>query len=214
MIKLKYYVAIGAALILSACASTSPFFSSWKAPDAAPLQVTGSKVAAVVMIEGEGTRRAAEDTLASELTARGAIGIPLYQLLPDADPEDEAAVREALKASGVAGLVVMRPLQTLTEVESTPAAYAGPRFSSFWGGYYGYGWGAAWEMGNDVRTDTIVHVETLVYSLKQNKLVWGGQSKTTNPSHIERLIKDTAGKVTTELERLGLLAISAPPAVN
>jgi hypothetical protein len=46
------------------------------------------------------------------------------------------------------------------------------------GGYYGHGWGSAWSAA-EIRTDTIIIVETLVYSLRQNKLVWGGQSKTT-----------------------------------
>jgi hypothetical protein len=53
---------------------------------------------------------------------------------------------------------------------------------------------------------TVVSVETLVYSLRQNKLVWGGQSTTTNPADVERLVADTAGKVAKELERQGLLS--------
>ena len=205
MKSLKPYIVIAAIAILTACAS-SPFYSSWQAPDAVPLQVAGSKVAAVVMMKGEGSRRAAEDALARELTARGAEGVPLYVLLPDTAPENEAEVRQALESLGVQGLVAMRPVRTQTKVESTPAFYGGPRYSALWGGYYGYGWGASWDMAVDVRTDTIVFVETLVYSLTQNKLVWGGQSKTTNPSNVERLVHDTANKVAKELDRLGLIA--------
>ena len=52
-------------------------------------------------------------------------------------------------------------------------------YGGFYGGFYGYGWGAAYSPGY-LRTDTIVHVETLVYDLNQNKLVWAGQSKTRN----------------------------------
>jgi hypothetical protein len=57
----------------------------------------------------------------------------------------------------------------------------------------------------EIRTYTVVSVETLVYSLRQNKLVWGGQSTTTNPSSVDRLVHDTATKVARELERQGLL---------
>ena len=59
--------------------------------------------------------------------------------------------------------------------------------------------------GAEIRTYTVVSVETLVYSLRQNKLVWGGQSTTTNPASVDRLVHDTAAKV-AKLERQGLLA--------
>jgi hypothetical protein len=61
---------------------------------------------------------------------------------------------------------------------------------------------------HDVRTKTIVSIETLVYSLRQNKLVWGGQSRATNPSNVDRLIYQTARKVAKELERQGLFVQS------
>jgi hypothetical protein len=205
MNRLKMFVVCGGgAVALSACASNG-FVSSWQAPDAAPLQVSGSKVAAVAMMRNESSRRAAEDALARELTARGAMGVPLYTILPDASPDNEAAVRAALEQQGFAGVVSMRPVDKETEVVSTPAPYAGPHYGGFWGGYYGYGWGAAWGTSADIRTNTIVSVETLVYSLRQNKLVWGGESKTTNPSSVDRLVQDTAEKAAKELQRRGLI---------
>ena len=71
--------------------------------------------------------------------------------------------------------------------------YSGPMYGGFWGGYFGHGWGAPYSVhGGEIRTDTIVIVETLVYSLSQNKLVWGGQSKTTNPASVDRLIANAA----------------------
>jgi hypothetical protein len=194
--------------MLSSCAS-SGFVSSWQAPDAEPLQVSGSKVAAVVMMSEESSRRAAEDALARELTARGAIGVALYTVLPDAHPDNEAAVRTAMEQAGVAGAVVMRPVSTRTEVVATPDTFVRPAYGRFWGGYYGFGWGDPWigvrVARGDIRTETIVSVETLVYSLRQNKLVWGGQSETTNSSSVDRLVRSTAAKVAKELERRGLI---------
>jgi len=84
----------------------------------------------------------------------------------------------------------------------------GPTYGGFYGGYYPYGWGGAYGgavVGGDIRTNTIVTIETLVYSLRQNKLVWGGQSKSTNPSSVDKLIRETAEKTARELQRQGLL---------
>ena len=186
---------------LSACATG--LVSSWKAPDAEPFGLRGEKVAAVVMVSDQSTRRAGEYALARELSTRGAQGIPMYTLLPDAHP-DEAKARVAAEQAGIVGVVVLRPVRIDKELSASPTSYSGT-YGGFWGGYYGLGWGAPW-YGGELRTDTIVVVETLVYSLPHNKLVWGGQSKTRNPANLDRLIADTAKQVATELARQGLVA--------
>ena len=200
------FAALAAAL--TGCASRG-FVSSWQAPDAEPLHVQGSKVAAIVMMSSEPARRAAEDSLAREISARGAVGVPLYSVLPGSRPDDETAVRAAMEEAGVAGAVVMRPIGSRTEVSARPGAFAHPLYTRFWGGYYGFGWGSPWRGVGvsvaDVRTDTIVSVETLVYSLRQNKLVWGGQSSSTNPASVDRLIEQTAARTAKELARRGLI---------
>jgi hypothetical protein len=202
-----------AALILSAC--SQGLVASWKAPDAAPFQMNGEKVAAVVMADDESLRRAAEDALARELSRRGAVGIPMYTLLPHAGPNDEPAAKAAAERAGIVGIVVMRPVRVDKEISSTPSSMAGPMHPAFWGSYYGYGWGSSY--GGEIRTDTIVTIETLVYSLVQNQLIWGGQSKTTNPANVGRVIEDTAKRVADELVRQGLLRSAArseaPPSV-
>src|SRR5690349_15668954 len=99
------------AIVLAACSTTPAFVSSWRAPDAQPLEVKDAKVAAVVMVDSEAARRVAEDKLAAEITARGARGIPMYTLYPNADPLNEAQARAALEQAGVLGVVVMRPLR-------------------------------------------------------------------------------------------------------
>jgi hypothetical protein len=149
------------------------------------------------------SRRAAEDAIARELTARGATGVPMYMIYADEEATDEPAARAALERDGYTGLVVFRPVGTEQEIVSTPAYY-GPAYSMYWGGYYGYGWGMPWY--GEIRTYTVVSVETLVYSLRQNKLVWGGQSTTRDPASVDRLVHETAGQVVKELERLGLLS--------
>jgi hypothetical protein len=106
----------------------------------------------------------------------------------------------------------MRPVSVDKVISSRPLTHSGPMYGGFWGGYYGYGWGSPWGPGAvagvEIRTDTIVTVETLVYGLRENKLLWAGQSKTTNLRNVDGLIKDTSKQVTYELARLGLLTAS------
>jgi hypothetical protein len=197
------WIGLCAALGLSGCAAS--LVSSWKAPDAEPFRLQGEKVAAVVMVGDQSIRLAGEDALARELSARGVHGVPMYRLLPGEVP-DEARARASAEQAGVVGVVVLRPVRVDKEVSSRPTTYSGPIYGGFWGGYFGHGWGAPWSVSSgEIRTDTIVIVETLVYSLTQNKLVWGGQSKTTNPSGVDRLIANAAKQVADELARQGLI---------
>ncbi|MGE0639802.1 MAG: hypothetical protein AB7G12_17220 [Thermoanaerobaculia bacterium] len=204
--------ATAVALLLAGCATTR-FTSIWKAPDAQPLQFrSGDPIVAMVVADATALRRAGEANIADELDKRGFKGIPAYTLISDSDIKDETKARAAIEGSGAKGVVVLRPVGTEQKVSSTPSTYYGaayygrPYYGSFWGGgYYGYGWGGAWSPA-EIRTDTYVSVETVIYDLRQNKLVWAGQTKTQNPKDIEGFVGEVAEAVTRELRESGLAA--------
>jgi len=199
------------ALLLAACATTT-FTASWKAPDAMPLQFrAGDKVVGLVMADSISLRLAGEASLARELDRRGLKGIPAYSIVANGVVKDEAKARAAIEASGAVGIVVLRPLGTEQKITSMAPTYYGgayygrPVYGGFWGGgYYDYGWGGAWDPA--IRTDTYVSVETLVYDLRQNKLVWAGQTKTINPKDVDGFVAELADAVAKELRALGLIA--------
>jgi hypothetical protein len=196
-------IIVGALAMTSACATTT-YESTWKAPDAQPVVLSGQKVVAFVLTKNAASRRAAEDALAREITAGGGQGVPSYTLVADTAAPDEARAKAQIEAAGATGVVVMRPVDTSKEVVAT-STYMGPRYGPYWGGYYGYGWGGAWGGGVDVVTNTIVTVETLVYSLPQNKLIWAGQSNTTNPAKVDAFVRELATAARREMTKAGLL---------
>ena len=205
MSRLLKLASVAVALVsITACASTG-LVSSWKAPDAQPLTGEGRKVACVVMTKNEAARRAAEDALARQITARGGEGVPMYSILPGVAEPNEAQAKAALEKGGFNAVVVLRPVGKDKEITSTATMYAGPYYGPYWGGYYGYGWGAPWGAGPEIRTNTIVTVETLVYSMKQNKLVWGGQTTTTNPTKVDSFVKEITVAVAKEMKKQGLI---------
>lgn len=193
----------------AAVTAAADFVSTWKAPDATSLKGTGkgNKIIAVVMAKNEGSRRAGEDALAREITGRGAIGVPLYSITPAGSVTDEALARAAVEKEGAVGVVVLRPIGSHDKVYTTPVTYMGPGYSNFWGGYWGYGWGAPWGTvsGGEIRSDFIVYIEALVYSSTQNKLVWAGTSKSSNPKNVDRLVKDIVSALVKEMKKAKLL---------
>jgi hypothetical protein len=193
----------------TAVSAATDFVSTWKAPEATSLKGTGkgNKVIALVMAKNEGSRRAGEDALAREVTGRGAIGVPLYSITPAGAVTDEALARAAVEKEGAVGLVVLRPIGSHDKVYTTPVTYMGPGYSNFWGGYWGYGWGAPWGtvVGGEIRSDFIVYIEALVYSVTQNKLVWAGTSKSANPKNVDKLVKDIVSALVKEMKKAKLL---------
>ena len=192
------------AILLSACAST--LTTTWKDPKATPLEFKGHKVVAIVLLKDQSMRRLAEDRLAQQIAARGAEGRTLYSLLPGATADNEQETRAALEAAGVKGAIVMRPIHVDKEVRITEP-YQEPSYASFWGGYYGYGFSLSYSSPREatVSETTVVYVETLVYSLEQNKLVWAGRSTTTNPDTLAQLIQELSEATTSELQKQGLI---------
>ncbi len=191
------------AISLAGCATTT-FTSTWRDPATPPINPVGKTVCAVFVSRDESKRRAGEDQLAADLTMHGAKGIPAYTILPDAMRGDGEAARAAFRAAGCNGAVTMRVVGKDQVLNYTPGmAMPGP-YRGF-GPYWGYGWGAAYSPGY-LSTDTIVSVETLVYSLVQDKLLWASTSRTTNPGNLDKLVNEVAVATAKEMQKQGLLA--------
>jgi len=181
------------------CATTQ-FKSTWRDPTAQPIPLRGQKVAAFMISPNESTRRAGEDILARELTARGVTGIPGYQLTGAQPIKDSEALRRQLAQAGIEGSVIMRVVDRRQEVNYIPG---GPAYGSMYG-YWDYGWGVAGSPGY-LTTDTIVSVETLVYSIRQDKLLWGGVSDTLDPRNLDSFIQDIVKAAGKEMRKAGLV---------
>jgi len=50
-----------------------------------------------------------------------------------------------------------------------------------------------------------VHVETLIYDLRTDKLVWAGMSDTVNPETAQKFIKDVVKAAAKEMKKQGLV---------
>ena len=194
------------ALLLFSCASSSTFASKWKSPDAAPLELRGKKVVAAVIANDDERRRLSEDRLAQQIAVRGAEGRTMYSLLPRATAGDEQAIRAALEAADVKGLIVMEPIFVNREVHVTPA-YEGGGSASLWGSSYGGGFAVSYSSPREekITESTVVFIETRVYSLEQNKLVWAGQSRSTDPDTLTELIEELSAAIASELQKDGLI---------
>ncbi len=192
-----------AALLACSCSTTS-FNTTWKSSDAVLDLTAGDSVVAMVVSPNESTRRGAEKALAAELDKRGLRGIPSYTVVPTKDVLDVDAARKEIETTGAKAVIVMRVISAEKEVSSTPGTISVAPYGRFYGGYYRRGWGAVYDPGY-LRTDTIVSVETLVYELRTEELIWAGQSRTLNPDATDAFIAELVGEAAAEMKSQGVL---------
>jgi hypothetical protein len=193
------------ALLASIACSSTEFVQTWTAPDAAPLRLTGSKVVAVFMTRKPGLRRSAEEAMAREITSRGAQGVASYTILPDELVRDEKLARGTFEKFGFAGSVTMRVVGRETQYSYTPSYWSSyPYYGSYWGGYWGWGWGSVYQPGY-LTAENVVSIESLVYSFRQNKLIFAGVSKTFGPDSVDETVSELASEISSKLKDAGLL---------
>lgn len=192
------------AALLAGC-STTRFVSTWKEPSAGAGSLVGQKVATFVLSPRTPVRRPAEELLAREISARGATGVAGYTLLPGEQARDQEKAKRVLQDNDFGYALVLRAVDKEHEERYVPGeTWHSPVVYRSWGGYWRYGWTAVHEPGY-MTTDTVYTVETLLYSLEDEELIWAGRSETTNPGDLETFISDYAAAVDDELRKSGLL---------
>jgi hypothetical protein len=196
-------VTFAAAVAAVALLSAAPKFTSvWKSPEAASVSFAGKKVAALVIAQDDSLRVAGEEALVRELTARGLQSVATYRIAPKEELQSADRAKGWFEKANVDGVVAMRPVSKDKRTTYNPGTWMNPYYSTFWG-YYGYGWGSMYIPGS-VQQDTVVVVETTIYSVPRNQLLWAAVSETKNPKDLQRFVEDLVKESVKELQKQGL----------
>lgn len=179
------------------------FQSVWKAPDAATVSFAGAKVAALVIDKDDSLRVAGEEALVRELNARGLQGVPSYRMIPKEELQSAEKARPWFERAGIQGVVAFRVVNDDRRKTYVPSTWTTDYYQSFWG-YYGYSWGAVYTPGY-VRNERIVSLETLVFSIPKNSLVWAGLSDTENPKDGQKVVTEVVKEAVAEMRKQGLI---------
>ena len=189
---LRPLVLVVAVVALAACPSTR-LVETWKDP--ATQQLRFHKVLTVAIFKDPTLRQTVEDDLARRIPG----ATPSYRVLAEGDLQDVAAAKAKVAAQDFDGAVVMRVANRENKMSYVP----GPGVNTFWG-YYGSGWPTVYNPGYLVEDD-IVTVETAVYDIGRDKLVWSGHSESTNPSSVASLVDGIVKSVAKEMKRQKLI---------
>ncbi len=183
------------------CGPSTEIVKSWRDPGSVVSPTGNQKVLVVGLVKDESSRRIVEDNLVKRLNGKG---VASYSVLTEemVKAAKEDALNEKLAQGGFTHILMVRLADIEKETSYVPGTTTG--YYGGYGRYYGYGAGMYSSPGY-YTTDKNYFVETAIYSVTPDKLLWTGTTKTVNPTKMEQTINDIAVAVTDQMKKDGFL---------
>ncbi|RZJ53236.1 MAG: hypothetical protein EOO44_09180 [Flavobacterium sp.] len=209
---MKKYTILLITLFLVSCSSNTSIVSSWRDPKITVAQEQFKKVLVVVLVKDEATRRIAENRIA----ASNPIFKTSYQYMNgttlNLTKEQQLKI---LQDENFDGVISMRLVSKEKETNYVPGTYTGMYYGGFDGmytGMYGYGFGNWYGMYSPYFYDsgyyqetTSYMVETNIFSLKENKLIWTGTTKSEYVTDVGQTVDAIMQAIVKEMRKDGSL---------
>jgi hypothetical protein len=198
MKQLTVYIGI---LLLAACAASTEITAVWRNPENVSQSYRNICIAAIT--ENVANKQVVEQEMANQLKLNGVQSTKIVDILPykfSGQPDEKNIILEKVRENKNDAILTFTLVKQKEETRYVPgsATYApyGP-YGSF-GGYYGY-YGARMYDPGYYTQDDIYFIETNLYDVATEKLVWSVQSKTWNPSNINQFAQDFTRAITRQL---------------
>ena len=189
-------------IIHTSCVSTT-IISSWKEQNKQIEIGKLHKVLVVALFKDETNRRKAEDQMVIYLKGKGIVS---YNYLDDnISAKNEEAIRDKIKTDGFDGAITMRLIDVDKEKTYTPGNITSyPSYYQTFGGYYYRNWNYYRTPGYYSTTKTYT-IETNVFSIKEDKIIWTGITQTTNPEGVNKLTEEVTKVVYKKMVSEGFI---------
>ena len=177
------------AFFLSGC-STTKLVTSWSDPNFNELPI--QKVLIVGVIKNDLNRRAYESHFAEQLEKQGIAGTRSHQVISDSGGYTEEKIRSAVQKAGADAAIIAQLADVEKKERYVPPTYEYEPVFGYGHGFYGYyGMSNRYvSMPGYTTTDTIVKLETVVFSTRSEKMIWAGATRSFNPSSATSVIKE------------------------
>jgi hypothetical protein len=188
--------------VVTSLSAAIKFTSTWKHIDAGTVNFAGKKVAALVISKDDSLRIAGEESLVRELNKRGMQAVATYRIAPKEELAQPETAKPWFEKANIEGVVAVRPVSVESQTY-TSNTWVTPYYSSLWG-YYGYGWSTVYVPGGLSVTETRVVVETTIYSVPRNQLLWAAVTETTNTRDLPAFVQELVKRSVEVLQEQGL----------
>jgi len=195
--KRNVFMLLGVCVMMFACSPSTQIVKKWKDPSFTPENYEPfKKVLVIAHINNETSNRIAEDKIVESMKTPA---VQAYSILTPADTS-KLAIDEKLQKNGIDGLLVMHVTSVNKSLNYQPPTYYG----GFYGyrGFYGYGYSSP----GYVTEDQTYYVETSIYSVKSNKMIWSATTSSFNPTQLDKTLEDIISAIKMELANEGFIS--------
>ncbi len=193
--KIKLSFLLITILVLVSCAPTTKIQKTWSDPSLSKEKFDSyKKVLVIAVLKDETGRRIAEDKLVAAFNT--ITTVQSYTYLTPADTTQQI-IEQKLKNDGFDGVLYMR----LKEVEKSVTYNQGTGFHG------GYGWYGGYHAPGYYSVDKTFVVETNLYDVAVNKLMWSTTTETINPKAIEKGLDGIINTLKNELSKKGYIKL-------
>jgi hypothetical protein len=205
--KIKLLLSTIAISVLLGCSPSTQIVKTWTDPSLNAGNVPSyDKVLVIAQLKDDSSRRIAEDKMVAS-SPKGNF-VASYNYLKPGQNNQNIAVADLLK-DGIEAIILMR----LTDVAKTTDYVQGNAYYGAWGygrgfygGYGGWGYGGVmYATPGYYEQNKTYYVETSIYDVKSNKLLWSGTTSTLNPTKATEALDDIILAIKTELNNKGLI---------
>ena len=203
------------ALLVAACSSTT-MSGSWSDP---AFTKKVNNVYIIGISKDETRRRIFEDTFGRQLSSKGIKTFSSYRDLPSNQENDRETIIKRMTEEGCDSVIITQLIDTRKETVTSPGRVSGYSSGPYYGnrGYGGRGgyynnWGSYYGRRTDITyqppTSTefvIATVESVMYDLKTEEMIWSGQLETVIEGNFEKMVQDFVDTVSKDLTAKGII---------
>jgi len=191
--------------LLTACRSTL-LVERWNDPDYPGPAL--KKILVIGVIKNEDRRRAFENEFATLITEGNRKGIASHTLLPNLEKSgNKAQVLAAVEKAGADGVMIVTTHGPINQQRVTPPTFdyipnAGMGYGMY--GYYNTSHSVIYNPGHTV-TDTLLRIDTKLFNVTSEKIIWSGKTESFNPSSSAKVIDELERLVIRDMRKSGVL---------
>jgi hypothetical protein len=165
------------------------------------------KILVIAVLENYLIRQELEDEMEELLAQSGVTGIKSHMVLPPRNEVAEDELKEHIKQADFDAVLVIRPISQRTQREEVAASYAGPYwvpppgYMNFWP-YWHMAWSQPLAVSSSyLKENQVINAQFNLYSTKDEKLLWSGETDTVYSKDFKKLGKEYAKTIVKQLKK-------------
>jgi hypothetical protein len=165
-----------------------------------------NKILVIAVMDNYLIRQELEDEMERLLAKSGLQGIKSHMVLPPRNEMMEGELKQRIQETDFDAVLIIRPMATRTETKEVVTGLAGPYYVppapyyNFWP-YWNMAWGQVYPTSSTVKEETYVSTEFNLYNIKDEKLLWSGETDSVYSKDFGKLAREYARALVKQLKR-------------